>query len=100
MNKHLESAKEKMIEQLDLWCGMYKIIGSKGETPRYSQILRSGFGLDGDYQLKSTISGVCYKLELTKEEERALDEHEDTWAWWKSIRTEYLKENHPTISPY
>jgi hypothetical protein len=103
MEEHLESAKQKLLDALEHWCISYKLIGSKGETPRYSQVLNDLDEYDGKlFYLKSTVSRIRYSLNLTKEESIALLQMDTykRWAWWKEIRTKHLIDNHPTINPY
>ena len=105
--KLLQSAKEKMLDALHIWAITYKVVGSPSETPRFSQILRSDFGENEDrpFYLKSTVSGIKYKLDLTPDEYKVvLDKQQrldyELWDWWKIARTEYLIKHHPTINPY
>lgn len=88
--------KSKALERLEQWCVTYKLIGSPDETPRYSQLMRSG----ETFVLKSTQKELYYELDLTEAENRFLmgADPRKLWELWKETRTEYLSKNHPTIN--
>lgn len=96
-----EQVKNKFIIALDQWCSMFMTIGFPQETPRYSQIFEKD---DTDeYILKSTVSGVWHKVDLTDEEIKFLrgkQLDQQLWDWWKRIRTDHLVKNYPTINAY
>ncbi len=96
-----EQVKDKLLEALDEWCTMFMIMGFPHETPRYSQILQD-YDTD-EYLLKSTVSHVWHKVDLTDEEVKFLrskQKRQELWGWWKSIRTNHLVNSYPTISAY
>jgi hypothetical protein len=99
----LESAKGKIVEQLEAWCVSYETNIIYTSTPRYSQVMRTGISFDGEFVLRSTVGGGRMKLDLTEDEIHALDitdDNQELWDWWKAVRTEYLTANHPTIKAY
>ena len=96
-----EQVKNKFIIALDQWCSMFMMVGFPRETPRYSQILQD-YDTD-EYLLKSTISYVWHKVDLTDEEIKFLrgkQQDQQLWDWWKRIRTDHLVKNYSTISAY
>jgi hypothetical protein len=106
--KPLETAENKLLDQLDIWCITFMIMGTQSETPRYSQIMpldsfSSSYDDDFKLILKSTVAVIRYDVNFTDEENKALIEmyrESKLWDWWKSIRTQYLVDNYPTIKHY
>lgn len=93
---------EKALENLEQYCIHYKIIGGKGETPRYSQLFIEERE-DGKFvlQLQSTITNIFYNVcDFNHEYDDVHFFRKNSWDTWKKIRTKYLIKNHPTIDPY
>lgn len=102
-----------ILEALEVWCIHYKLTGSPSETPRYSQIMSmywtTGLDEDDDYILRSTQKALWYPLNFNQEQKQFLRDLElevikghttKLWDQYKRLRTDYLRENHPTISVY
>lgn len=103
MNPQIEKVLiDKFTPVLKLWCNTFKLIGTPAETPRYSQIM---VNREEDVILQSTQKNLFYIPQLTKEEKEIitnayLEDPDGLWQQWKQFRTQYLTENHKTISPY
>lgn len=93
--------KGKFLSALNQWANDFKIIGDGGnETPRYSQIMRHPE--TDEIVLKSTQKLLFYEVDLTEKEREYMNmvqrhEYTELWNEWKGIRTNFLKQNHPTI---
>ncbi len=97
-----QSVVTKALEALDQWANTFMVIGSRDETPRYSQLMNRYDDLEGGWVLKSTQRNLFYHLDLTPEEHEALTlmNPDERWNQWRKIRTKHLIENYKTINPY
>tara|TARA_R100000951_G_scaffold81310_1_gene69051 strand:- start:265 stop:612 length:348 start_codon:yes stop_codon:yes gene_type:complete len=99
----LETYYQQALEQLEVYCNTFKLMGTQNETPRYSQLFLEDNDDDNGYalKLKSTVSRVYYNVcEFEDDDKLFYLFTRDSWATWKQIRTQYLLENHPTINAY
>lgn len=90
---------EPIKENLDYWmhknCQLFMTIGTPSETPRYFNF--GDFDKDTkELTIKSTQRNLGFKIP-TNFNRVVVD---DFWRQFKAYRTEFLKENYPTINPY
>ncbi len=102
VDPRFETYYKQALEQLEVYCNTFKLMGTERETPRYSQLFLEENDKGYILKLKSTVSNVYYDV-CEFIEETDFDEfyfNDNSWATWKEIRTQYLLENHPTINAY
>jgi len=107
----LELYKSEILENLNEHACMFKLIGTSGEhggvdeTPRYYNVK----GYDKEKNIikfrstqKSTLGFDIFIKPEHRENpffwERLKLDNQTVWQWFKEVRTEFLKEYHPTIS--
>ena len=107
----LELYKSEILENLNEHACMFKLIGTSGkyggvdETPRYYNV----GGYDKEKNIikfrstqKNTLGFDIFIKPEHRENpffwERLKLDNKTVWKWFKEVRTEFLKEYHPTIS--
>lgn len=102
---YITPIKDQLDENMHLHCSVFTTIGSQIETPRYynyggydeetkqikiqsTQTDKLFFLVDISEQSKEYIDDFIYEIDIV----------DDFWAQFKEYRTNFLKENYPTIN--
>lgn len=92
---YISPIREQLEEELEYYCMMFKLIGTRKETPRWFNF--GGFDVETKRLfIKSTQTdlGFYVSTPFDKVESR------EFWQQFKRFRTDYLIKHHPTIDPY
>jgi hypothetical protein len=93
---YITPLKEKLDENLHTICGLFKVIGTPAETPRYFNFKE----FDMDTRVLKIGSTQRDSLYFSIQTEFTFVDCDEFWNQFKQYRTEFLKTNYPTINPY
>jgi len=92
---YIAPIKSQLEKELNIIANIYKVIGTPLETPRYFNF--RNFNEDTKVLIiGSTQNSLAFEIQTNF---KWVDVN-DFWAQFKEFRTDYLKENHPTIETF
>jgi hypothetical protein len=102
---YITPIKDQLDENMHLHCSVFTTIGSQLETPRYYNF--GGYDSENkQLKIKSTQTDrLFFWVNISNQSEEYIDDfiHQidfvnEFWAQFKEYRTNFLKENYPTIN--
>jgi hypothetical protein len=93
MENYIQPIKTQLDEKMHLHCSVFITIGSPKETPRYYNFN----SFDEETKILTIASSQTSRLFFEIQTNFEEIEVQDFWKQFKEYRTNFLKENYPTI---
>lgn len=93
---YITPIQDDLKKKMDKFADTYKVLGFPHESPRWFNF--KGFDMETkELTIGSTQCGLSFKLQT---QFTLIHSVEEFWQQFKRWRTEWLRDNHPTINRY